>query len=244
MTAFLPLLALRRASLAGAAVAMFGCGGSSAQPDAAKPTDANFVDTAVDAAPQVAVSGFVASQAGLIAGATVALDDGATTTTTASDGTYTIMVAENGQHFVRASMPGFQGDEVGIITTTSAVNHVDLILTSYNDIATVAAALDPPDTFQRTLGFVQVLFTGNVLTDMSVTISAGHSMSYTFVGGHAKYGASITDAPLIIFPNVTPGTTLITPNTGISGIVCTPSPAITSWRVDANTATSVVLTCT
>jgi hypothetical protein len=223
---------------------MFGCGDSSARPDAA-PSDASSTDAqAIDAAPRVAVSGFVASQAGRIAGATVTTDD-VTTTTTASDGTYTILVGENGPHFVRAAMSTFSGEELGVLTTTSAQNGVDPILTSDADNAAIALALDPPDTFDPTRGTVTVVFTGQVLSAMSATISAGHSMSYTFVGANPRYSAALIAGgrSVLVFPNVIPGMTTVTPNTGGSGITCSASPAITSWRVDAHTATVVMLTC-
>jgi hypothetical protein len=155
------------------------------------------------------------------------------------------MVGENGPHFVRAAMNGFEGEELGVLTTTSAHGDVDPILTSDGDNAAIALALDPPDTFDPTRGSLTVVFTGQVLSAMSATISAGHSMSYTFVGANPRYSAALIagGGPVLIFPNVTPGMTTITPYTGGSGITCSASPAITSWRVDAHTATIVILTC-
>jgi hypothetical protein len=79
----------------------------------------------------------------------------------------------------------------------------------------------------------------------SETVSIGAMSDGPYIPGSSSggtVGIGQTYAN-VMFPNVAPGNTTLMVTTTTGGTSCTPTQAITNWRVDAGLLTSIDVTC-
>ena len=234
------------------ALTVLNCGGNSST------TTGNDMALDMSVGVAVAVSGVVeaasTSSNTPLAGATVSVVGAspAISTTSASDGSFTLNVPSNQTVFVQASATGYVAGETGVVIAGGAVSDVNLSVLPLSLITSTLAGLSPALTLDTTKGIVNVNFSfqngdgGSVsaVAGLDATLSATHGTPFTLGSSGAVYSnVTITgDQSTLIFPNVTTGTTTIAV-VAPTGTTCTPSPAITNFRVDANTFTQVNFTC-
>jgi hypothetical protein len=181
-----------------------------------------------------------------IDGATVTISGTQTSTTTAADGTYSLMAASGSTIFLTVSKATYQSSQVGYVvpSTGGAVADITLLLTA--EISMVTGALSPPLTVDPAKGDVLVQFHDQSQTaGYSATLSASHGMPFTPEGQTPMYTTTTTgghDNQTLVYPNVTTGTTTVTV-TPASGKTCTPAQAIANWRVDPNVFTWIDYNC-
>jgi hypothetical protein len=207
--------------------------------------------------PLVAVTGMVRSETGgggpAVSGATVEVMGAspANKTTTAADGSYSLMVAAGSTAFLRASASGYKSDMKAIIVpSTGGTLDIKILVQAKFDQVKTALNLNPDPA----KGFVNLNF--NVpSTDLAggygATLSAAHDSSFAFdMNGKPTFsnmtlpqsaGSGMQNNALI-YPNVVAGTTTITLNPP-SGKTCTLRQAIANWRVDPDTFMEVEADC-
>lgn len=233
------------AALAPDAGAARDAGGSA---DAGAPKDAG---SGPDASGPVVITGSVksltASQAEPLSGAKVEIvgANPAITTTTGTDGTYSLTVAP-GTYFVRASKQGMVSTQVGVVTSTStAVTELGLLSTLATGLIAgqLRISLDPAK------GIVVVGFdTSDTGGGYSATLSAQPGSSFALPSSGWPPEQRNTTLPggqsanALFFLNVPPGTTTVSfgaPNNHS----CREQLPIGTYRVDANVATAIGATC-
>lgn len=239
---------MRRVLLAVAACAI-GCGGGGG----GKGADGGGGGDLSSNGAQVPVTGVLTSSGNgggstPISGATVAIAGTSTSTTSAADGSFTLMAAAGSTIFVTASLSGYVSSEWGFVVTGSGGEIANTELLSSAEVMSVTSGLSPALTIDKTKGVVVVQFhdggsTGTAGYSASLSASHGNpfspdSSTYTST---TPGGGSDTDNP-IVFPNVVTGTTtvMVTP---ASGKTCTPEGTILDWRVDPATFTWVRYNC-
>jgi len=191
-----------------------------------------------------AVSGFAVDFAtgNPVSAATVAAMNGPSVLT-AADGSWTLMLASNATVFATASKSNYINAEIGAIVPPGGATGVTFAMISQAAAGAVAAVLG--FTVDTTKGGLAVYF-GTVGTGYGATLSAAvATSSFTFVNGtNPVYSrTTLQSNQVLVFVNVAPGTTTITP-THPAGRTCTPVvPGITNWRVDPNTISAVAFNC-
>jgi hypothetical protein len=171
-----------------------------------------------------------------IAGATVQIlgASPANETTTAADGSYTLMVPAGATLFVGASASTYVSGSSGVVVPITGGNAEFQLIPStlFNN---VAGRLSPPLSADPTKGDVVIAFNNtNNAGGYGAIINANHGMTFTLLAGTNPMYSSTTvpggDSTLV-FPNTDAGSTpiaLVAP----PGKSCTMRQAITSWRVD------------
>jgi hypothetical protein len=231
-------------------LALAACGGgSSSKIDGGNNVDAaGTADSApsIDATPPVAITGTITNSNGAggpIAGATVEIVGAtpANMTTTAADGSYTLMAQPQQIVEIRASMTSFLSVQTGYIVQPTG-STVDLKLVPSSDVMAAAAMLMM--TFDPGKGFVQVEFAGGTGGN-GASLTAPHDNSFFCNGsGCMMTNVSATgSSSQLIFPNVMTGTTMVT-TTPAAGHSCTSLIATPNIEVDANVLTVVFFICT
>lgn len=167
----------------------------------------------------------------------------ANSTTTASDGTYSLTV-EPGTYFVRASKKDLFSTQVGVITSQSTtVTEMSLLeVATQNAVATSLAIKLDSNKGIAVVGFDTTDTGGGYKATLSVPVEASFALpalgwppsktATTLAGGQNA----------LFFINVTPGTTTLT-LTAPSGRSCTEALPIGTYRIDANVATAISATC-
>jgi hypothetical protein len=191
-------------------------------------------------APMVAIGGHLTAASNgtgsnpPLSGATIQIMGAspAITTTTAADGSWTLMVPQGATVFVGATASSYQGGQVGLLVPTGGTTSVDFQMISTMILNQVAMGLSPMVTVDSTKGLVAIDFKGVMgAPGFSATLGANHgnafapnAMTYTNTtpGGQ--------DGNTLVFPNVDTGTTTVT-LTAPTGHSCTALP-LTSYRVD------------
>jgi hypothetical protein len=170
-------------------------------------------------------------------------------TTTDITGMYRLKLPASAIAFIAAepgSPSGYMSTEEGIVTPGTTV--VNFMLTSTAAYQQTAAFLSPPFTVDSAKGVVIATFDGAGGTNggYGATLSSSHGMSFTNignVGGNPTYSSTSAQGNnILVFPNVAVGTTTVAAVPPM-GKTCTPSQAITNYRVDAGTITIVRFSC-
>ncbi len=165
----------------------------------------------------------------------------ANSTTTASDGTYSLTVAP-GAYFVRASETGMMSSQVGVVTSR-ATTGIDLGLLSTSDETLLALYLQIK--LDSSKGIVVVGFgTSDTGGGYSAALTADHGDSFALSGSTPKKSTTTFDGGTnaLFFPNVVTGTTGVS-FSGPGGHSCTPQVPIEQYRVDPNVVTGIGATC-
>jgi hypothetical protein len=178
-----------------------------------------------------------------ISGATVSVADRPSiTTTTASDGTFTLAVPA-GTLFLRAEAATYESAQSGL-QVSADVTGLKLYLAPEAGVEMLFQSAGV--TQDPSKGDVVVLFTTvDRNGGYGATLSAAHDPSVSAQGATAMVSNTTqggsTMEPLI-FPNVTVGTTMVTlvPS---SGHTCSLTPDLGSWRVDPMVITFVMAAC-
>lgn len=240
-------------------VGLLGCGNSGSQMDAAGPQpDLGGSAQDLAGAKLIAVNGVVLAVGGTpmpVSGATVSVVGAspAVQTTSAMDGTFTLMLAAGSTVFLRASSATYVDSEVGWVVPTMAVVVPDGGMPSIVHITLIPTAtlrgsgtmLNPGLTFDATKGIVVVGFNDmSKLGGYGATISASHGMSFITLNNTPQYSATTVAGgdSSVVFPNVAVGTTTVSV-TMPSGKNCTADQAITNYLVDPNTFTTIGYQC-
>ncbi|HWE29479.1 MAG TPA: hypothetical protein VHB97_15825 [Polyangia bacterium] len=181
-----------------------------------------------------------------IAGVTVTITGTTTSTTTAADGTYTLMASAGSTIFLTASLTNYQASQIGFVVPAAGGAVPTFQLLTNAQVAAATAGLSPPLTLDTSKGDVIVQFVDQSMTPgYSATISASHGMEFDPSTSPSTYATTTSgngsEQPLV-FPNAVTGTTTITV-TPATGKTCTPAVAITNWRVDANVFTFLSYNC-
>ena len=179
-----------------------------------------------------------------IAGATVTIVGTSTSTTTAADGSFSLMASGGASIFLSVTLANYQTSEAGFVVPAGGGTVPEITLLANAEVQGVTAVLNPPLTLDTSKGVVVVKFKDQTQTaGYGATLSASHGMSFdpqtqTYA---MKTSGGQNDAALV-FPNVVAGTTTVTASAP-AGKTCTPAQAITNWRVDPNVFTWVVFDC-
>ncbi|HEV8320301.1 MAG TPA: carboxypeptidase-like regulatory domain-containing protein [Myxococcota bacterium] len=227
-----------------------GCGGRvSADAGGGGSDAASDGGGATDAGAPAPVSGTITERGSVptapIGGAAVSIVDAlpANTTTTAADGTYTLLVAPGTTVYVRAEAAGVATAQKGLVVPTGGAT-VDLALVPQVAVNAVAAQLGI--TIDPARGEMIVEFaTSSTAGGLGATLSAVHDPSFAF---DAAGTATTTDTTLpngeqaLFYPNVTAGTTTVL-LAAPAGTACAPRNPLPEWRVDPLVFTDVDADC-
>ena len=181
-----------------------------------------------------------------IAGATVAIAGTSTSTTTAADGSFTLMAAAGSTLFVTASLTNYESSEFGFVVPAAGGALPQMQLLTNAEVTAATASLSPPLTIDSQKGVVVVQFKDSVSTaGYAAMLSASHGNSFSPDSGmyttSTPGNSNDSDNPLV-FPNVVAGMTTVA-ITPASGKTCTADQAITNWRVEANAFTWIIYNC-
>jgi hypothetical protein len=201
--------------------------------------------------PIVALTGHVtieSSNNAPLAGATVQIlgASPANQTTSASDGSYTLMVAAGATLFVGGSASTYENVSVGVVVPlTGGTADIGLIPQTLFD--SVTGSLSPPLSTDPTKGHVAVIFNNiNNAGGYGATISASHDPTFTITNGTFMGIYSSTtiqgDVSGLIFPNTVAGWTTVALSAP-AGKSCKLHQPITNWRVDVGYALNVIADC-
>lgn len=179
----------------------------------------------------------------VLAGATVEAVGGPSTTS-AADGTWTLLLASNASATLRASATGHWGTELAMVVPPGGIQDLGMGLPQDSLVAALGAVLGltPDDT----KGLVAVDFlTATTAGGFAVTLSAANDGSFTFdsAGNPVISGSTLPNGdPVLIFVNVDPGTTTMTV-TSSGGQTCANPFGVTTHPVDAKTVTQAPFFC-
>jgi hypothetical protein len=195
----------------------------------------------------MAVTGMAIDDSGAaampVAGASVSIVGTGMNTTTAADGSFTLMANVGATIFVRVDAAGYQSLETGAFVL-AGLAPITFHMISQANVAAVTGALAPPLTVDTAKG--AVLFNFDSVDNnpgYSATISAAHGMSFVPESASGPmYATSTTGQKTLVFPNVTTGTTTYT-IMAPGGRFCMNPSGIQSWRVDANVFTVIDMPC-
>lgn len=179
----------------------------------------------------------------VLAGATVEAVGGPSTTS-AADGSWTLLLASNAAATLRASAADHWGAEIALVVPPGGIQDLDMGLPQDSLVAAIGAVLGiTPDT---TKGLVAVNFaTVSTAGGFAVTLSAANDGSFTFdsAGNPVISGSTLPNGdPTLIFVNVDAGTTTMTV-TSAGGMTCANPFGVTSHPVDAKTVTEAPFFC-
>jgi hypothetical protein len=183
-----------------------------------------------------------------LAGATVQVlgASPANQTTSASDGSYTLMVTPGATLFVGGSASTYVNVSFGVVVPLTG-GTVNLGLIPQTLFDSVTGSLSPPLSADPTKGHVAVIFNNiNNAGGYGATISASHDPTFTIANGAAMGIYSSTtiqgDVSGLIFPNTVAGWTTVALSAP-AGKSCTLHEPITNWRVDPGYALNVIADC-
>jgi hypothetical protein len=198
---------------------------------------------AAPAAPGV-ISDVGASGSTPLAGATVQVlgASPANMTTSAANGTYTLMIASGTTVFIRADASAHVSAQSGLVVPGTAVSGFDLGMPSTTLFGVLAGILSY--TVDAAKGVVIVFFQGNGLGNdaFGATLSAAHDPPFTIHNSAPSRSTTANAGDPLGFPNTVAGTTTVTA-VPPSGRTCTPAQAITDHRVDPGIITIVNFNC-
>jgi hypothetical protein len=168
----------------------------------------------------------------------------ANSTTTASDGTYSLTV-EPGTYFVKASKQDMFSTQVGVITSQStAVTEMSLleVATETIVVAQLGIKLDSRKGI-AVVGFDTTDTGGGYKATLSAPAETSFALPEAgWPPSKNPAGTLPKGENALFFINVTPGTTTVT-LTAPSGHSCTEALPLGNYRIDANVATAISATC-
>ncbi len=179
-----------------------------------------------------------------VSGATIEAVPGGPSTTSAADGTWSLLLASNSTPTLRATATGNWGSQV-VLPIPAGGTTLDFGLPSDTLVDALGSALGlgAPDT---TKGIVAVDFFGAVSTSggFAVTISAANAGSFTFdsAGNPVLSASTLPNGDTqLIFVNVDTGTATLTVTS--SGTATCTNAFVASHPVDAKIVTLAPVFC-
>jgi hypothetical protein len=182
-----------------------------------------------------------------IAGATVQIlgASPANQTTSASDGSYTLLVAPGATVFVGGSASTYVNGSIGVVVPLAG-GTADLYLVPVTVFNTVVGSLSPALSVDPTKGHVALIFNNtNNAAGYGGAISANHDTTFTIVNNTTAMYSSTTvqgGVSSLVFPNPVAGSPTVVPSAP-AGKSCKLRQAITNWRVDPGYALSLEADC-
>jgi hypothetical protein len=155
-------------------------------------------------------------------------------TTSAADGSYTLMVQPGATLFVGGSASTFVSSSLGVVVPMAG-GSADVKMISTATFNAVAGSLSPPLIPDPTKGNVVISFGSSTAGGYGATLSAAHGMTCTLLSGNTAMYSNTTvpgGGNGLAFPNTVPGSTTIA-LTAPAGKSCQLPQPITNWRIDA-----------